>query len=153
MKRTPDFDDVFKTMKTKHKELFVPLINELYETNFSMEDAIELLSSEGYVVDGSSIGDEHIDKRESDFLMCIAGRTFLVECQSYEDGSMEIRIAEYAFLAARNRTWKDEEGYVHVTFPDYTVIYVKSSDVTPRKTKIKFDFPDGQTVCYESESG
>ncbi|MCR5754158.1 MAG: hypothetical protein K6G30_04990 [Acetatifactor sp.] len=89
MKKTPDYDDVFKTMKTKHKELFVPLINELYGTSYSVKDAIELLSS---------------------------------------------------------------EGYVHFKLPDFTVIYVKSSAITPTATKVCFDFPSGESVRYENRN-
>ena len=37
-KRSPDYDDVFKTMKTKHREFFIPLINEIYGTHFSADD-------------------------------------------------------------------------------------------------------------------
>ena len=149
MKNVPDYDDVFKTMKTKHKELFVPLINELYGTGYSMKEPIELLSSEGYIVDDKTTKEERIEKRESDLLIRISGRTFLIECQSYEDGSMEIRIAEYAFLAARSEASKDPEGYVHSKLQEFTVIYVRSSAVTPRATKIMFDFPGG---CHENLS-
>ncbi|MBR1865307.1 MAG: hypothetical protein IJ801_02245 [Lachnospiraceae bacterium] len=151
-KRSPDYDDVFKTMKTKHKELFIPLINEIYGTHFSKNDNIELLSSEGYLVNDITEDDEKVEKRESDFLIRIGGRTFLIECQTYEDGSMEIRIAEYAFLSARSSAAKDANGYVHFKLPEFTVLYVKSSDATPTHTKIMFDFPSGVSIPYESKN-
>lgn len=151
-KRSPDYDDVFKTMKTKHREFFIPLINEIYGTHFSADDDIELLSSEGYLLNDITGEDEKLERRESDFLMRIGGRTFLIECQTYEDGTMEIRIAEYAFLSARNSAIKDEDGYVHFKLPEFTVLYVKSSDSTPTHTKIMVDFPGGVSVPYESKN-
>lgn len=33
-KKSPNYDDVFKTTKTKHREFFIPLINEIYRTHF-----------------------------------------------------------------------------------------------------------------------
>ncbi len=30
MKKTPDYDNVFKTMKMKHKRLFIPVINDVF---------------------------------------------------------------------------------------------------------------------------
>ena len=33
--------------------------------------------------------------------MKIGNEFYLLECQSYDDGSMAIRIAEYAFIVAR----------------------------------------------------
>lgn len=29
-KKTPDYDKVFKTMKFKHKKLFIPVINNIF---------------------------------------------------------------------------------------------------------------------------
>ncbi len=52
-KKTSDYDNVFKTMKSKHKRLFISVINDIF---------------------GNEI--------------------YLLECQSYDDGSMAIRIAE-----------------------------------------------------------
>ena len=52
-KKTSDYDNVFKTMKSKHKRLVISVINDIF---------------------GNEI--------------------YLLECQSYDDGSMAIRIAE-----------------------------------------------------------
>ena len=48
-------------------------------------------------MDGSS----DIKEQISDFLMKIEGEVYLLACQSYDDGSMAVRIAEYAFIVAR----------------------------------------------------
>jgi len=79
----------------------------------------------------------------------IEGEIYLLECQSYDDGSMAIRIAEYAFIVARQfATW--DIGHATIPMPRFSVIYVKRSEKTPKTTTITFSFPDGQTVNYES---
>ena len=34
MKKTPDYDNVFKTMKMKHKRLFIPVINDVFGKSY-----------------------------------------------------------------------------------------------------------------------
>ena len=103
-KRTPDYDNVFKTMKSKHKRLFVSVINELFGKNYPLDVLVETLPSEGYLTDSETVdGSKLIEEQISDFLIKIKNEIYLLECQSYDDGSMSIRIAEYAFLSARNK--------------------------------------------------
>lgn len=64
---------------------------------------------------------------------------------------MAIRIAEYAFLVARQYAdW--DIGHATIPMPRFAIIYVKRTSKTPKTTSITFTFPDGQTVCYESEN-
>jgi hypothetical protein len=64
---------------------------------------------------------------------------------------MAIRIAEYAFLAARQHaTW--DAGTAVFTMPHFSVIYIRKTDNTPRKTKIIFRFPGGESVDYEADN-
>ena len=116
-KKAPDYDNVFKTMKSKHNDT---------------ED-----------------GSKEIEEQISDFLMKIESKVYLLECQSYDDGSMAIRIAEYAFIVARQfATW--DIGHAIIPMPRFSIIYVKRTDKTPKATTITFTFPDGQEVNYES---
>lgn len=62
---------------------------------------------------------------------------------------MAIRIAEYAFIVARQfATW--DIGHATVPMPGFSVIYVKRTDRTPKMTTITFTFPDDQSVEYKS---
>lgn len=45
-KKTPDYDNVFKTMKSKHKRLFISVINDIFEKEYSLDIKIETLPSE-----------------------------------------------------------------------------------------------------------
>jgi hypothetical protein len=151
-KKTPDYDNVFKTMKSKHKRLFISIINDTFGKNYPMDAKIETLPSEGYLSEGEKEnGSKEIDEKISDFVIKIGNDVYLLECQSYDDGSMAIRIAEYAFIVARQfATW--ELGKATIPMPRFSVIYVKKTDKTPKKTTITFIFPDGQKIIYESEN-
>lgn len=121
-------------MKHNNKELFIPVINDIFGRNYTKDDRIVILSSEGDITKMAD-GEADIESRTSDFLMKIREELYLLEAQSYRDGSMAIRIAEYAFISAKqNAVWK--EGRVFLKMPNYCIIYVKSTDTTPKYTKI-----------------
>ncbi len=149
-KKTPDYDNVFKTMKSKHKRLFISVINETFGKNYSMDAKIETLPSEGYLTESETTdGSKNIEEQISDFVIKIGNEIYLLECQSYDDGSMAIRIAEYAFIVARQfAVW--DIGHATIPMPRFSVIYVKRTEKTPKITTITFTFPDGQEVKYES---
>ena len=151
-KKTPDYDNVFKTMKMKHKRLFISVINDTFGKNYSMDAKVEILPSEGYLTEnGTTDGSKDIEEQISDFVIKIEKEVYLLECQSYDDGSMAIRIAEYAFIVARQfAAW--DIGQATISMPRFPVIYIKRTEKTPKTTRITFTFPDGQEVNYVSEN-
>lgn len=151
-KKTPDYDNVFKTMKVRHKRLFISVINDIFGKDYPINAKIEALSSEGYLTERETTdGSKDIEEQISDFLIKIGTEIYLLECQSYDDDSMAVRIVEYAFIAARQfSTWNI--GHAVIPMPRFAVIYVKRTNKTPRTTTITFVFPDGQTVNYESDN-
>ena len=151
-KKTPDYDSVFKTMKSRHKRLFIPVINDAFGKRYPLDTEITVLSSEGFLTEKETAnGSKEIEERVSDFLLQIGNETYLLECQSYQDESIAIRIAEYAFIAARqSAVW--DIGHAVIPMPTFSIIYIKRTDRTPPKTSITFTFPDGQTVVYESDN-
>ncbi len=151
-KKTSDYDNVFKTMKMKHKRLFVSVINDIFVRNYSKDAKVEILPSEGYLTENETAdGSEAIEERVSDFLIKIGSEIYLLECQSYDDGSMAIRMAEYSFIIARQfAAW--DIGHVVIPMPEFSVIYVKRTERTPKTTIITFSFPDGRTIDYKSDN-
>lgn len=149
-KKTPDYDSVFKTMKSKHKRLFISVVNNIFGKEYPLDTKVEVLPSEGYLTESeTSDGTKEINEQISDFLMKIGSEIYLLECQSYDDGSMAIRIAEYAFIAARQfATW--DIGHATIPMPQFSVIYIKKTNKTPKNTTITFTFPDGQTINYKT---
>ena len=151
-KKTPDYDNVFKTMKSKHKRLFITVINDIFGKNYPMDIQMDVLPSEGYLSGNETEkGSHEIEEKVSDFLIKIEDQVYLLECQSYDDDSMALRIAEYAFIAARQSAdWGI--GYASIPIPKFSVIYIKRTDKTPRTSTLNFTFPDGQEVSCESEN-
>jgi hypothetical protein len=151
-KKSRDYDSVFKTMKLRHKRLFISVINETFGKDYPMDTEIDALPAEGYLTEEETAdGSKKPRERISDFVIRIGDEIYLLECQSYDDGSMAIRIAEYAFIIARQfASW--DIGHATVPMPNFSVIYVKRTASTPRKTAITFTFPDGQSVVYESDN-
>ena len=141
---------MFKTMKSKHKRLFISVINDVFGKEYPLDTKVEVLPSEGYLTESETAdGSKEIEEQISDFLIKIGSEVYLLECQSYDDGSMAIRIAEYAFIVARQfATW--DIGHATIPMPRFSVIYVKRTERTPKTTTITFTFPDGQEVNYES---
>ena len=145
-----DFDDVFKSMKYRNVRLFIPVINESFGRNYSKDDEITILPSEGDITKITA-GHADIHSRTSDFIIRIKDELYMLECQSYHDGTMEIRIAEYAFIfASRSAVW--ENGRVTLQMPNYCVIYIRNNKSTPTHTSITFQFPDGQRVNYDAKN-
>lgn len=69
-KKTPDYDNVFKTMKMKHKRLFVPVINDVFGRDYPMDVKAEVLPSEGYLTENDTAdGSMEIEGQVSDFLI------------------------------------------------------------------------------------
>lgn len=151
-KKTPDYDNVFKTMKSKHKRLFISVINDIFQKDYPMDAKVEILPSEGYLTESDTAdGSVEIEEQISDFVIKLENEIYLLECQSYDDGSMAIRIAEYAFIVARQfATW--DIGHATIPMPRFSVIYVKCTEKTPKTTTVTFTFPDGQAVDYKSDN-
>lgn len=151
-KKTPDYDNVFKTMKFKHKRLFISVIDDIFGKYYPLNSKVSVLPSEGFLTENETIdGSREIEEHISDFLIKIGNEVYLLECQSYDDNSMAIRIAEYAFIVAgKYADW--DIGHAVISMPRFAVIYIRKTASTPQKTTITFKFPDGQSVDYESDN-
>lgn len=67
-KKTHDYDNVFKTMKSRHKRLFISVINDIFGKNYPMDVKVDVLPSEGYLTENEMAdGSKEIEERISDF--------------------------------------------------------------------------------------
>lgn len=93
--RSTVFDDVYRTMVQKMPELMIPLINEVFHTDYP-ED-----------IEKAQLRNEHLEiqrKLITDSILNISGKTYHIECQSTPDGQMALRMFEYgAAIALGNR--------------------------------------------------
>ena len=156
MKHSHDFDSTFQSLKNRHKRLFIAVINEAFGKHYPLDSEITILPSGNAFHNPESPDTEsRIEERENDFLLCICGDYYLLECQTYDDDSMSLRLAEYTFLAARSISQNEgsyDQGHITLPLPHFTVIYIKSTSRTPRTTTITFLFPTGETYEYTSEN-
>lgn len=76
------------------KPLLIPVINELFRTDYAMEDAGVLrLANEHLLRDHDS--DKENIKRITDGLIKLGDMMYHIECQSTSDGSILIRLVDY----------------------------------------------------------
>lgn len=50
-KKTPDYDNVFKTMKSKHKRLFISVINDIFGKEYPLDIKVEVLLFSSFQTD------------------------------------------------------------------------------------------------------
>ena len=141
-KGTP-FDDVFKTLLEKCRKLIIPVINEVFGTDYEMSEEINLLTNEFHYIseEGKS------EKRIADSCIRIRDKLYHIECQSRVDSFMEIRMIEYDFLIALS----DVEEYTNrhvINFPESAVIYLRYNHNTPDEFRIILNLPGGNKAEY-----
>lgn len=132
------FDDVFRTMVEKLPQLVIPLINEVFHTGYPEDEEIVQLRNEYHEPDGEII---------TDSILKIRNHLYHVECQSTDDTTMAIRMFQYDLTVAIGHSVKDGRRY-DVEFPQATVLYLRSTDVTPDRLEVDVKFADGFTHVY-----
>lgn len=132
------FDDVFRTMLEKMPELVIPLINEVFGTNYPADIPIEQQRNEHQTKSGEKITDTRLK---------IADKIYHIECQSTSDTEMVIRMIEYDF-AISLESKKIENGRYRIYFPHSCVLYLRGKG---RSNTIGMDIvmPNGQIIKYD----
>ena len=132
------FDDVFRTMLEKMPELVIPLINEVFGTNYPADIPIEQQRNEHQTKSGEKITDSRLK---------IADKIYHIECQSTSDTEMVIRMIEYDF-AISLESKKIEKGRYRIYFPHSCVLYLRGKG---KSNTIGMDIvmPNGQIIKYD----
>ena len=131
------FDDVFRTMLEKMPELVIPLINEVFGTEYPEDIPIIQKRNEHETKSGEIITDSHL---------FIGNRVYHIECQSISDPTMVIRMIEYDFATALEYAQR-ENGKVRIYFPHSCVLYLRGkygADIL----EMEIVMPDGSLVDY-----
>lgn len=106
MKKTPDYDNVFKTMKMKHKRLFISVINDVFKKNYPTDMNVEVLPSDRYLTENETPdGSKEVEEQISDFLIriwkwCVSSR--MPELWWRLHGDQDSRICFYRCKAVCN---------------------------------------------------
>ena len=133
------FDDVFRTIAQKMPQLLIPLINEVFHTNYSEDTDFEQLRNEHY---------EKYGKIITDSIIRIGPHLYHIECQSERDADMVIRMFEYDISIALEHTSKIEDTW-QIEFPRSCVLYVRNHRHLPESHTAIVKFADGQQVTYQ----
>lgn len=133
------FDDVFRTIAQKLPQLLIPLINEVFHTNYSEDEDFEQLRNEHY---------EKYGKIITDSIIRIGRHIYHLECQSQKDSEMVIRMFEYDISIALEHA-SDSGEIWEIEFPQSCVLYVRNHRTLPQYHEAIVRFSDGQQVIYQ----
>ena len=136
--RSTVFDDVFRTIAQKMPHLLIPLINEVFHTNYSEDEDFEQLRNEHY---------EKYGKIITDSIIRIGRHIYHLECQSEKDAEMVIRMFEYDISIALEHA-SDLDEIWEIEFPQSCVLYIRNHRSLPEYHTAIVKFSDGQTVTY-----
>ena len=144
------YDLVFWTSIQKHTSFLIPLINEAFGGHFSEGATVRLLSGK----QATKMNDESLQEGEMDALAEIVesqgdqkGGKYHFELQSWPDGTMAIRMAEYGVAAAYDSiVWDGMTA--EMTIPHTAVIFLRSNDSTLDIYSIVIHHPGGE-AAYE----
>ena len=111
------YDSVFRTECEHLKPLLIPVINELFRTDYVMEDAGVLRLANEHLLRDHDSETEKI-KRITDGLIKLGDMMYHVECQSTSDGSILIRLVDYNMRIGYEYASHDrKKGCVRIEFP------------------------------------
>ena len=134
------FDDVFRTETEKMPELTIPLINEVFGTNYPLDTEIIQGRNEHLTKNGKKITDSYI---------IIGEKRYHMECQSTEDSdsTMILRMMEYDFAISLEHAEKVHDTY-RMQFPHPCILYLRG-DAQKKNVSMELQFPDNQVVQYK----
>lgn len=131
------FDDVFRTMLAKMPELIIPLINEVFDTDYPYDIPIIRYQDEFYDRRKKMIADSHFG---------IAHIHYHAECQSTGDPTMHVRMLEYD-TAIGLEYLSCIDGELHLSLPQSFVLYLASTSKTVLPS-INIHFTNNCNVLY-----
>ena len=140
------YDDAFRTMLQECKTLIIPIVNEIFGTDYNETVNIEFEENEIFMY-----REEEMKKRITDSSFSITSEVqkkfYHLECQSTVNGSMVVRMFEYdSQIALKHR---EEVGNVlNLKFPESAVLYLRHNKNTPDSLKVNIETPGGN-VSYD----
>ena len=141
------YDGAFRTILNDCRKLIIPVINEIFQEEYTGEEEI-LFSPNEHFLDQQDAADK---KRVTDTNFKIIGKAvkkYHLECESsLPDGKITIRLFEYDAQIALDEGTVAEETLT-VTFPNTAVLYLRTYKKTPDKMKYVIITPGG-TVQYD----
>ncbi len=135
------YDDVFRTLLNDCSALIIPVINELFDEEYSGDEEIVFSPNEHFLNQQGGNGEERI----TDSTFRILGKMpkkYHLECQSSTDNSMLVRFFEYDTQIALDEG-EIRENVLTVVFPHSAALFLRSNAATSDKLKIRMITPGG----------
>ena len=138
------FDDVFKTITVKCRELIIPLINEAFSEHYKMSDLVQNKQNEHQV--NTFSGETKKRLTDSNFVIVSNNGVqikYQVECQSKPDNTMMVRLFEYSSAIAQEDA-SVNENELRISYPRSAIVYLRHNSLTPDNYRIVLDTPGGE---------
>ena len=133
------WDRIFKTLILQMPEMFLPLINEVFDEKYDDTAVITSLNNEFYNKDGSKV--------ISDTALMVNHILYHFECQFSNDKEMAFRMFEYDFQIGLSDS-KRKKRIDEFDFPKSCVVYITANTNNPKMLSLKVNFPNGNFI-YE----
>ncbi|MBR1893110.1 MAG: hypothetical protein IJ815_06230, partial [Lachnospiraceae bacterium] len=137
------YDDSFRTLLTDCSRLIIPLVNEIFNETHPDNSEVELFQNEFFI----TAGDDQKRITDSNFSIGKHSR-YHIECQSSPDGTIIIRVFEYATQIAIS-TAVSESNETSFTLPKSGILYLRSNSNTMREHTISITAPNGDVLSYK----
>ncbi len=148
LKKEKTYDLALTTMITMLPELIIPFINDIFGENFSDQATLTHLNTKHVVrqINGA------MSRREADVLIRITENLLLkyyhIELETWFDGKLIIRIAEYGSNFAFEHVLETENGVV-LEYPNSVAIFLRPDDSIPKSMNITHRGPNGAEMTYD----
>ena len=141
------YDGAFRTILNDCRKLIIPVINEIFDENYTGNEEIQFFPNEHFLDQQDGADKERI----TDTNLRIIGKEtkkYHIECESsLPDGKITVRLFEYDAQIALDEGTVTKETLT-VTFPNTAVLYLRTYQKTPDKMKYVIVTPGG-TVQYD----
>ena len=131
------FDDAFLSVCVWEKRLLIPLINEVFGLDIPENAEIIDKPRESYAESAK----DHLIKRVTDALIRVDNGVYHFECESKNDGSILMRVAEYdTRIAINDASYEDYK--VNINLPNSAVVFVRNHRKLPIAGEIEYRLND-----------
>ena len=132
------YDDVLRTIQERRRELLIPLVNEIFSTDYPPDTLVTRLPEEYQKLVSNMVADS---------CNVIGDHVYHIEFQSRKDKTMVVRMVEYDFVIGLSGA-KQENGIYRMRFPRSCVIYLRNWRKRSDKEEMELIFQDGRVVTY-----
>ena len=140
------YDDVFRTILYDCRELFPPLLNEIFSESYIGTEAIYFGKNEHLMNRQRGEGEKRIT--DSSFTVdSVLIIRYHLECQSSGDASIDRRMFEYDSQIALEDSEEKEDG-LYLPFPKSAVLFLRRTAHTTEKMQIYIE-QNGREFCME----